>query len=305
VTRPQIRRLAPHEWVAAVKLVLTLACVTRYGYFRDELYYLACARHLAWGYVDHPPFSIAVLALVRAILGESLLALRLVPTLCGVALVLMTARLARAMGAGRGGETLAAVCVLCTPTYLGTHHVYSMNAIDGVIWAVSALLFACILQASKTDAPSELASRLPRLWLALGVVLGLGLLNKASVLWLLGGAFVGLVLGPARRELRTRWPWIAVAIALVIALPHVLWQVSHGWPAREFARHATEDKMADVSIGGFFAGQALGMGPVVAGVSVVGLGALLGRKFLESALFPLLILGGAIVVVIVPPRRVP
>ncbi|HEU5312117.1 MAG TPA: glycosyltransferase family 39 protein, partial [Candidatus Eisenbacteria bacterium] len=101
--------------ITATKLLLHLLAIGEYGYFRDELYYLASTEHLAWGYVDHPPLSIAVLAVVRAVLGESLLATRIVPALAGVATIALTGLLARRLGGGAFAQALAALCALLAP----------------------------------------------------------------------------------------------------------------------------------------------------------------------------------------------
>ena len=117
---------------------------------------------------------------------------------------------------------------------------------------------------------------------SLGLVLGLGLLNKASVLWLIGGLFIGLVGTRHRRLLRTLGPWLAIAIAAAAVTPHVAWQMSHGWPTREFMRHATEDKMAGITPWVFFAAQVKDMGPASVVLWLPGLGALLFWKRLEA-----------------------
>jgi len=107
-----------------------------YGYFIDELYYIACSEHLALGYVDHPPLSILLLRGVRAILGDSLAALRLVPALCGAALILLTGLIARRLGAGAFGQALAAGAAMVGSIYHVMFSLYSMNAVSLVLWAV-------------------------------------------------------------------------------------------------------------------------------------------------------------------------
>jgi hypothetical protein len=265
----------PARWsilpVAGIKLAVQLAFAGGYGYFRDELYYLACARRLAWGYVDHPPLSIAVLAAERVLLGDSRLSLRLVPALAGAAVVASTGWLAREMGGGLGAVLLAGLGVLVAPEYLGLHHYYSMNALDGVFWAIAVCMVARLLRAPEAATW--------RTWGAIGVVLGLGLLNKLSVSWLAGGVFVGLLLTPHRRLLATPGPWLSAAIAALIFAPHVAWQVAHGWPTREFVKHATEDKMASISALSFFRAQVDNLNPLDALLWLPGLGALLvGRR---------------------------
>ena len=251
VPRPTLRIVAP---IAAAKLVLHLLWANGYGYFRDELYYIACARHLAWGYVDHPPLSVAVLAGVRAALGDSRPALRLLPALVGAAVVLLAGWLAREIGGGRVAMVLAAIAALVAPVYLAIDHFYSMNALEGLFWTVAVCLVARILRMRGVVTWQT--------WAVLGVVLGLGLLNKASLLWLIGGVFLGLVLTPQRRLLRSPGPWLAVVIAAALLAPHVVWQIDNGWPTREFMQNATGEKMAAISPLAFLRAQIDDMHPL-------------------------------------------
>ena len=217
--------------LAAAKLLVHLAAISRYGYFRDELYYLACADHLGWGYVEHPPLSIAVLAAVRAVLGDSLVALRIVPVLAGMVIIFLVGALTRRLGGGRFAQGLAGLCALAAPVFLGQDRYYSMNAFDLLFWTLAAWALVRALEGGA-----------PRHWIALGGVLGLGLLNKISLLWFGGGLFVGLLLTPHRRVLRTGWPWVAGGIASLLFLPYLIWQMQHGWPVREFMHNATSRK---------------------------------------------------------------
>jgi 4-amino-4-deoxy-L-arabinose transferase-like glycosyltransferase len=243
--------------LALAAIVLHVAVVGRYGYFRDELYYLASTRHLDFGYVDHPPLSIALLALVRAVLGDSLLALRIVPVLAGAAMVVVTGCIASMLGARAFGQCLAALCVIVSPMYLGSHHVYSMNALDQLAWTLATFVLIRILEGGGS-------------WAFLGVILGLGLENKISVLWLGSGIATGLVLTPHRRLLATRGPWIAAAIAALLFAPHVAWQAAHGWPTLEFMRNAAQLKNAPTTLGEFVRTQLLVMNPITAPVWIAG-----------------------------------
>lgn len=222
--------------IAAGTFALHAVVGGRYGYFRDELYYLACTDHLALGYVDHPPLSIALLWMMRRLLGDSLTAVRLLAWLSMAGTVFTTGLLAGELGGGRVAQVLAALCVLVGPVYLAVGHFYSMNALDVLIWTLSAFAFARALVSGR-----------PSWWVVLGVLLGLGLENKISVLWLGAGMGAGLVLTPARRWLATPWPWVAGAIAAALFVPHLVWQVRNGWPTLEFMRNATTLKMVRVS----------------------------------------------------------
>lgn len=231
-----------------------------YGYMSDELYYLECADRLAWGYVDHPPLSLALLGLVRSVLGDSLLALRLAPALAGCGTLLLTALLARELGGGRTAQVLAALAAVVAPVLLALTGFYSMNAFEPMLWTAAALLIARIINGADA-----------RCWLLVGAVLGLGLLNKVSTLWFGLGLGVGLILTPQRRWLATPWPWLAGAIAFLVFAPHVWWQVHHDWPLVEFMRNATSEKMVEKSPLAFASAQLLVMSPVIFPLWITGL----------------------------------
>jgi hypothetical protein len=232
-----------------------------YGTMSDEFYYIDCAERLAWGYVDHPPFSIAVLAASRSLLGDSRLALRLVPALLGCALILLSALTARELGGGRAAQSLAALSTLVAPVFLAVTGFYSMNAFEPALWAVAVLLIARIVNGGN---PS-------RLWPPLGIVLGLALLNKISTLWFGAGIGVGLVLTRERRWLATRWPWLCFAIALLLFSPHIFWQLQNGWPTLEFMHNAATQKMLSKSPLTIALDQLLAMNPALAPFWLAGL----------------------------------
>ena len=247
--------------MAALKVALHLPALTRYGWFRDELYYMASTGHLAWGYVEHPPFSIAVLAIVHALFGASLVAMRLVPLLAGVATVVLTGALAARLGGGRFAQGLAALAAVMAPVILAIDQYYSMNAFDILFWIVAAHLALTALERGTT-----------RAWLVLGAALGLGLLNKVSMGWFAAGLALALLLTPHRRALLTPGPWLAVALMLAIFAPHVAWQARNGWPTLEFMHNATTLKMASISTLGFLRQQELQMNPGAVFVWLIGLG---------------------------------
>jgi hypothetical protein len=258
--------------IALAGVVLHLATGWRYGLFRDEFYYLACANHLDWGYVDHPPLSIVVLAAVRGLLGDSLLAVRLVPALLLGVLVWLAACLARELGGGRFAQSLAALSVAIAPQYLALTGFYSMNAFDLVFWAVAVLLLARLV---RTDDA--------RLWRLLGLVVGLGLLNKISLLFFAFGLGVAVLATPLRRHLKRRELWEGVGVALLLFTPYVLWEMSHGWATLEFVQNATRYKNVKLSPLAFATAQLTELNPLNAPLWMLGLAWLLfgrtGRRF--------------------------
>src|SRR6202041_3876250 len=201
------------------------------GYFRDELYYLACGDHLAWGYVDQPPLIALIAWAARHLFGSSLFATRLLPALAGAAIVYCTGRLARELGGGAFAEFLAALTMLLAPAYLAFDSFLSMNAFEPLFWLLCAWIAIRIVKGAS-----------PRLWLLFGSVAGLGLENKHRML-VFGFALVaGLVLSGQARLFRSKWIWIGAALALAIFLPNLLWEARHGWPQIEVVRNAQQFK---------------------------------------------------------------
>ena len=223
-----------------------------YGYFRDELYYIACSNHMAWGYVDQPPFSIAVLWLNRHLFGDSLFALRLLPAVAGAASVLLAGLIAKRLGGGRFSQALAACATIVAPLLLFENSIFSMNSFDLLFWTLSFYLVVVIVENQD-----------PKYWLFLGVVLGLGLLNKISVLWLGAGLFIGLLFTRHRKLLLKRGAWLAAGIAFLIFLPHVAWQIANHFPTLEFIRNASASKYVSASPLKMLGEQALQMNPLM------------------------------------------
>ncbi len=237
---------------------------TTYGIFRDELYYLSCARRLAWGYVDHPPLVAWLTALWTGLFGDSVLTIRLLPALAALATVAVSGSLARRLGGGRFAVALTGLTVGLSPIVLGLTSVLSMNAFDLLFWALAFRLSVELL-----DGGDE------RLWLAFGAVAGVGLLNKISMLFLGFGLAVGLLLARRFEPLRHRWFWLGGGLAAVLFAPHLFWQQAHGWPTIEFMRNASANKNVALAPLDFFARQVLQTGPFQAGVWIAGLAALL------------------------------
>jgi hypothetical protein len=240
-------------YLAGAKLLLHLLTAGRYGIFRDELYYLACADHLDWGYVDQPPLIALIAWFARHVLGSSLLGLRLLPAIAGAALVWLTGRLTAEMGGGRFAQALAALAVLVSPMFLVFHHWLTMNAFEPLIWLGAAW---CVVRAINTgDA---------KYWLWFGILIGLGLETKYTVVFFAFGIAAGLVLTQHRRFLKGKWIWLGAVAALLIFLPNLLWLVRHDFPFLELMGNIRQTGR-DIARGpiAFIADQAVIMNPVL------------------------------------------
>jgi hypothetical protein len=239
-------------YVAGATLLLHLLTATRYGIFRDELYYLACSEHLQWGYVDQPPFIALIAWFARHAFGTSLIGLRLLPAVAGAGLVILTGKLVREMGGGRIAQVLAALAVLFAPLYLILDHWLTMNAFEPLFWMGAAY---SVVRAINTG--NE------RYWLWLGVLVGLGLENKYSMAFFTLAVLVGVILTPERKFLKSRWVWLGALAAFAIFLPNLVWLVRHNFPFLELM-HNIRQTHRDVVRGPipFVADQGLIMGPV-------------------------------------------
>ena len=236
---------------SAVALLVHLLTNGRYGYFRDELYYIACGRHLAFGYVDQPPLSILLLRLSQILLGDSLFAIRLLPALAGAATVALTGVIARELG-GRGWAiALACAGSLCALFNLAVGNFFSMNAFEPLFWMGCVYLFVLIINGGS-----------PTLWLWFGALLGLGLENKHSTAFFAVGVFVAMLLTPERRYFAQKWIWLGGIIAFAIALPNLVWEAQHHWPTFELLNNiAHSNKNVALSPVAFIAQQVNFMNP--------------------------------------------
>lgn len=241
--------------IPVLKLALHLAFAGRYGIFRDELYYLACGEHLAWGYVDQPPLIAAIAAFERALFGESLLGLRLLPALAGAGVVLLAGVIARDLGGGRAARLFAQLAALISPLYLTIHHFLSMNVFEHLFWALAAWGVVRIVRDAR-----------PRLWPWVGLAIGVGLENKHSIAFLAVALVVGLAATRERRLLWSGWFLLAAAIAAALAAPHAIWQWQHGFPMLELLRNGQLHKNAPFSPLGFVLAQLLENHPLNAPV---------------------------------------
>ena len=232
----------------------------RYGYFRDELYFLDCARHLDWGYVDMAPLM-AVYARFALALGGSLHVLRTLAGIGGAAIVALTMLIAWRLGGNKFAQGLAGLCAAMVPVYLATGSLFTMNVYEICYWTACVYVIVRIIQTGNS-----------RLWIWFGVIAGLGIMNKHSTLFFGFAVLVAVLLTPLRRELMKPWIWIGGAIAMAIFLPNVIWQVQHHFPTLEDLHNVkVTGKNVVLPPGAFVKQQIMMMHPILFPVWLAGL----------------------------------
>ncbi|MBL8148382.1 MAG: glycosyltransferase family 39 protein [Blastocatellia bacterium] len=255
-------------YLSITKLVVHLIFNRGYGYFRDELYFLACGEHLDWGYADHAPMIALVSYVSRALFGDSLSAIRLLPALAGACKVFLTGLFVKELGGSRLATLLACLCVVIAPIYLGIDNILSMNAFEPLFWMGCA--YAVVLCINRQD---------PRYWLLFGVIAGLGLENKHSMLFFGFAIVVGVVLTNERRAFASKWFWLAAIAALLLFLPNIIWQYKHDWATLELLGNVKRSgKNVELSPISFLLQQLLIVFPLSAPVWLAGLFYLLFDK---------------------------
>jgi hypothetical protein len=212
--------------ISAVYFLAHMATATRYGYFRDALYFLACSEHLAWGYVDQPPLIVFMAWVARHTLRLSLPALLLWPALAGAARIVLTAAFARELGANKFGIALAAALAATPAVWYANDHQFAMNAFEPLFWIGCAFAMVRMIHTNN-----------PKWWIVFGASAGLGLENKYSIAAFAFFLLAGLLLTPQRKFLFSPWILAGGFTALLFFLPNLLWNIQHHWPFLELMRN--------------------------------------------------------------------
>jgi len=251
---PKLRLIFILSAINLVICIITQAFFA-YGIFRDEFYYLACTNRLQLGYVDHPPLSIYILAAWKFMFGDSLLSIRVIPAIISSITVFMIGLFTGRLGGGKSAIIIAAGAYMFSPIFLGMNTIYSMNTFDFLFWITSTYLFLRTIQ-------TEDKSRRKRDWIWLGVVIGLGMLNKTSMFWLGSGILLGTIFSPLRSDLKSSYPYIGAAIASVIFSLNIIWNITHDFAHLEFMRNAASMKYGGLTPVSFILDQLLILNPI-------------------------------------------
>ncbi len=293
-------------WIAAIAtFVLHLVANPHYGFFRDELYFIICGRHPDWGYVDQPPL-VPLMSAATQLFGHSLVLLRAVPAVFAAAGVFATCRLVTAFGGGIFAQTLAAIVVAFTGVLSAFGGKVGTDEVGLWTWPLMALFVVRLTQGAD-----------PRWWLAVGAVAGISLESKYSVLFFFAALLAGLLVTPARKVLFGRWFAAGCGVAVLIALPNLLWQWHHGFPMLELLENGQNDKNIIPGPLLYFVQEIIITIPFLAPVWIIGLIWLLrapqfrflgiafivligemllfhGKHYYPAAIYPILIAAGAV-----------
>ncbi len=293
--------------VMAVILHVIANAVSPYGWQRDEFLYFAMGDHLRLWHMDFPPFIAIAARLTRALLGDSLVATRILPAFAHGVLIWMAALIARTLGGGRFAEGLAALAVFASPIFMRPGSLFQPVIFDQLWWTAA---LACVLLVERTEDH--------RWWIGAGAALGLGLLTKFSIGFIALPLALGVLLTRTRRWLRTPWPWAAAGLAVVIGLPSITGQLLLGFPVVSQMRDLQQGQLSHVTVFGFLGDQLL-FSPLFAPLSVWALAdlfrrpatravaaacagaavlliALHGKSYYVAPIYPTLFAGGAVCV---------
>lgn len=221
--------------LALVRVLLHTLTNGQYGFHRDELATLDDARYLAWGYVAYPPVTPFIARLALELFGPSLAGVRFFSALAQSMVMVLAGLMARELGGSRLAQIVAALAVAIAPVSLSQGALFQYVSFDFLWWVLIAYLTIRLLKSDE-----------PRWWLAIGAVIGLGLMTRYTMAFLVTGMVIGVVLTKARRYLASPWLWGGVVVALLIFLPNLLWQVQHHFIALDFLSHLHE---RDIRIG--------------------------------------------------------
>jgi hypothetical protein len=211
--------------VAAGIALLHLATDNRYGFHRDELQFLTDARHLDWGFVAYPPVTPFLERILLSVFGLSLVGLRLFSMLAQSAIILLTGMMARDLGGRIMAQAAAALSIALSAIFLFEGTEFQYTSFDQLWWVLAAWCVVRLLNSGN-----------PRWWLPIGAVLGLGMMTKYNIAFLIAGILGGMAFTRARRYFLSKWFWAGVALALLLFLPNFLWQLRHNFISYQFLK---------------------------------------------------------------------
>src|SRR4051812_38405343 len=224
--------------IAAAVFLLHLATNGQYGFHRDELQTLDDARFLDWGFVAYPPLTPFFGRLSQWLFGNWLTGARVFPALTQAFVIVLGGLMARELGGRRLAQAIAACAVAVAPVSLAAGALLQYVAFDFLWWVLLAWLVMRLMRTGNE-----------RLWLAIGAVIGLGMMTKYTMLFLVAGLAVGMFVTGGIRYLKSKWLWMGIALSLLIFLPNAIWQFQHQFITLDFLKsiHARDIRIGRTS----------------------------------------------------------
>lgn len=195
----------------------------QYGFHQDEMVVLDNARHLDWGFVEYPPLTPFLARIELTLFGFSLVGARTFAALTHGLILVLTGLMVQELGGNRRAQIMAAIAASIAPFGLILGSQIQYVTFDFLWTVLTAYFVICLLQSEN-----------PRWWLAIGAVIGLGMMTKYTMAFFVAGLVGGLLLTNARRHLKSPWLWGGVALSILIFLPNLLWQIQHNFISLEF-----------------------------------------------------------------------
>lgn len=232
--------------IATAKLLLHFFTNTNYGLHRDEYLYISESEHLSWGYMEVPPMIALIGKIATGLLGNTVFAVRFFPAVIGAVSIILVGVMARDLGGKKWAQFIAGMAFLLSPAYLGSNQLFQPVSFNQFFWLLSAFWIVRIIRYST-----------PKYWYALGITAGLGFLTKYSIVFLFIGFIVVFLVTPQRKVFQTKYPYIALGIALLIAFPNLLWQLQYDFPVARHMADLASSQLVNVSMWDFILPQFL------------------------------------------------
>ena len=245
---------------AVVKFAMHMYTAPGYGFFGDELYTIALSKHLAFGYVDLPPLVPVLVAFSRALLGESLFAMHIVPALAGSATLVFVCLVTKEFGGKAFAVMLSAMGFIFITLWLALDSIFCYDSIDQLVLAGFLYTLVRFLRSGNK-----------RLWILLGLIAGVACMTKMTILFLGPGFLAALLVSKYRKDLLTPWPWLGAALCVVVVAPYLFWQIANHWPTLEYWNNYGTARVYQASIPQYLTNVLVYMNPFILPLWIAGL----------------------------------
>ncbi len=232
--------------LVVIKLTIHFTTNTNYGLHRDAYLYLAESEHLAWGYMEVPPMIAVIGKTARLLLGDSVFAVRFFPALIGAITIVLLIVMVQELGGKFWAQVIAGMTFLMSPAFLGSNTLFQPVSFNQFFWFLAAFFTVKILKYERA-----------KYWYLLGITAGIGFLTKYSIAFFFLALMIGFLITPKRKVFLTPQPWIAMGIALLIALPNLIWQYQLNFPVVRHMTDLAQTQLVNVSTAGFLIPQFL------------------------------------------------